>query len=107
MPALVSRQLAIICCLVAGSVESAELLGHISDETAGAETAQADADFVGQSPISYRVICPPDTKMLPECQLPTVQDSLSLGEQAPASEPVEQAAGSNVDKPRIKHKSRH
>ena len=86
--------LVLVWCWLVGSVQAGELLGRISDETATVETSQPA--LVGSSPINYRVICPAGGEILPECQLPVVQDTLQTGGQqsnAVDAEPLKTTGG--------------
>ena len=74
---------ALLIWLYAVQGEGGELLGSISDETASVADRKPAA-AAEKNKITYRVICPADGEILPECGQPPVDDFFEAG-QAPES----------------------
>ena len=67
-----------IFCFYTLSANSAELLGHISDDTVAAEELNKPQP-VNQNPkLTYRVICTEAGETSPECGQSPVEDTLDL-----------------------------
>jgi len=63
--------LGVVLAVISAVSESAEQLGHISDETQPIAKSAPPADNP-QRQIIYRVICSPEDELLPDCEQPLV-----------------------------------
>ncbi len=98
-----------LLCFLGFPADSAELLGHISEETEQPITdiKPAPAD---DRRIIYRVICSPNDEALPDCEKPlldieTVEQAQPLASQSTESEVVQAQETENAAEPHKAQKS--